>query len=218
MKILAIDTANACCSAAVLDSEAETVFALSEEIGRGHAERLMDMIGEVLADAGMPLVAMERIAVTVGPGSFTGLRVGMSVARGLGLVLGVPVVGITTLAALAEGVRDGIHPVAVALAARGDEVYAQAFAADGSPQGDPQVMLLDAFAATLSPDVLLAGSAAPRLAAMLHADPGAPSASADIAAVARLGCRAPEPDGAPVPLYLRPPDAKPQTRFKIARI
>lgn len=225
MKILALDTANNRCSAAVLvdgeDAGGETIIARSEEIGRGHAERLMGMIEEVLVEAGLPLDAMDRIAVTCGPGSFTGLRVGMSVARGLGLVLDVPVVGVTTLAAIAEGVRDGKRAVAVALAARNEEVYAQSFAADGTPRGAPSVVLLTDFARDLSGDTVLAGSAAQHLAELLE-DPAdgaviGDTAAADIAAVARLARRAPEPVGPPTPLYLRPPDAKPQTRFKIAR-
>ncbi len=225
MKILALDTANSRCSAAVLvdggEGNVETLFARNEELSRGHAERLMGMIEEVLAEAGLSLDAMDRIAVTRGPGSFTGLRVGMSVARGLGLVLDVPVIGITTLAAIAEGARDGKRAVAVALAARNEEVYAQSFSADGTPQGDPSVVILEDFAKSLSEDTLLAGSAASRIAEQRQdlAD-GALSgdaAAANIAAVARLALRASEPDGPPTPLYLRPPDAKPQTRFKIAR-
>lgn len=221
MKILAIDTANNRCSAAVLVGSDEAVFARSEELNRGHAERLMGMIEEVLAEAGLSLDAMDRIAVTCGPGSFTGLRVGMSVARGLGLALDVPVVGVSTLAAIAEGMRDGQRAVAVALSARNEEVYAQKFAADGTPDGEPAVVILEDFAGDLSVDMLLAGSAACRLAE-LRDDMAAPvsdgtSGSADIVAVARLALKAAEPAGPPTPLYLRPPDAKPQTRFKIGR-
>lgn len=222
MNILAIDTANSRCSAAVLcGGESGRMVALSEDIGRGHAERLMAMIGEALAEAGMALSDMDRIAVTRGPGSFTGLRVGLAVARGLGLVLDVPVVGISTLAALAEDVSDGRHPVAVALDARNEQAYVQRFAADGTPESEAAVVLLADFAADLPQDAILAGSAAARLAELRGDGHGervvAEAAAASIEAVARLALRAEAPAAPPAPLYLRAPDAKPQTRFQIAR-
>lgn len=222
MNILAIDTANSRCSAAVARGDDQgVVFRRSEEISRGHAERLMDMIGEVLAEAGLAMTDLDRIAVTVGPGSFTGLRVGLSVARGLGLVLGVPVVGVSTLVANAETVRDGVHPVAVALSARAPEIYAQVFAPDGAALCEGAVYPIDAFGALVPQGVLVAGSAAGDLLRVLPADLdavlGREDAGADIGAVLSLGREMDAPVSAPAPLYLRPPDAKPQTRFKIAR-
>jgi tRNA threonylcarbamoyladenosine biosynthesis protein TsaB len=104
MRVLAIDTALANCAAAVLDDgSASACFeTCGEEIGRGHAEKLMDMIGTVMAESSTAFSDLDRVAVTVGPGSFTGLRVGLAVARGFGLVLEKPVVGVTTLAAIAR--------------------------------------------------------------------------------------------------------------------
>lgn len=126
MRLLAIDTALEACSVAVLDGEGEDMrlTAASEVLGRGHAERLMGMIGEVMAEAGTAFTALDRIVVTTGPGSFTGLRVGLAAARGIALVVGAPAVGVTTLAALAEQARSqdaatGEHPLHVVLAAQG---------------------------------------------------------------------------------------------------
>lgn len=107
MIVLAIDTAGVDCSAAVYDAQNSVVLAeVSETLGKGHAERLMAMIDEALAKAGRDLREVSRIAVTVGPGSFTGIRVGVAAARGLALALGVECVGVSTLAVLAATAPD----------------------------------------------------------------------------------------------------------------
>lgn len=98
--ILAIDTCEKTCAAAIV-SGGETLAQRMEEIGRGHAERLLPMIDELLAEAGVGFDALTRIAVCTGPGTFTGLRIGLSVARGLALSLGIPCVGIMSLPVLA---------------------------------------------------------------------------------------------------------------------
>lgn len=224
MRVLAIDTSLANCAAAVLDNGAETACykAIGEEIGRGHAERLMDMIGEVMAEASTAFSDLDRVVVTVGPGSFTGLRVGLSVARGFGLVLGKPVVGITTLAAIARACAPGDSGEAllVALTGKGEEVYCQLFAAGGAASGDAGVRTLSDLAATLPRGIRLAGSAAESIAGKMGASPeqilnrsGFPA----IRDVAELGLTADPARSVPSPLYLRPPDASPQTRGRIER-
>jgi len=224
MRVLAIDTALAHCAAAVLDDGAGTACfeACGEEIGRGHAERLMDMIGEVMAESSTPFSELDRVVVTVGPGSFTGLRVGLSVARGFGLVLGKPVVGITTLAAIARAAapRDGAGPVMVALPGKGDEVYCQQFDASGAPDGEAGVRTLDGLAATLPGTIRLAGSAAEKVAGECGLDEDrilSRSGFPCIRSVAELGIIADPARSSPSPLYLRPPDATPQTKGRIER-
>src|SRR5882672_1570381 len=102
MLILAIDTALDACAAAVLDTSAgQLIAAESQAMKRGHAEALMPLIARVMKEAGLPFTALDRIAVTTGPGSFTGLRVGLSAARGIALAAGKPAVGVTTLTAFA---------------------------------------------------------------------------------------------------------------------
>ncbi|MFC6654757.1 tRNA (adenosine(37)-N6)-threonylcarbamoyltransferase complex dimerization subunit type 1 TsaB [Roseibium salinum] len=164
MRVLAIDTALANCAAAVLDDGADTAcfVACGEEIGRGHAERLMEMIGEVMAETSTAFSDLDRVAVTVGPGSFTGLRVGLAVARGFGLVLGTPVVGITTLAAIARACarEEDEAPLLVALTGKGEEVYCQEFTSAGVPSGEAAVRTLTELAATLPEGIRLSGSAA----------------------------------------------------------
>ena len=106
MIVLAIDTAGTGCFAAVYDDSTDTLLASAgADIGRGHAELLMGFIDQALAKSGKVLADIGRIAVTVGPGSFTGIRVGVAAARGFALALGVPAVGVTTLSAIAEAAR-----------------------------------------------------------------------------------------------------------------
>lgn len=224
MRLLAIDTSLANCAAAVLDDGAASACfrALGEEIGRGHAERLMDMIGEVMAESSTAFSGLDRVAVTVGPGSFTGLRVGLAVARGFGLVLGTPVVGITTLAAIARASApaDGGAPVLVALTGKADEVYCQEFDASGSSLSAAGVRRLSDLAATLPKGIRLAGSAADSVAAALELSGDRILSRAgfpEIRDVAELGVLADPALSAPSPLYLRPPDATPQTRGRIER-
>src|ERR1700710_1431126 len=101
MRLLAIDTALAACAAAVCDTESGILAIESEPMARGHAEAIMPMIARVMAKAQIGFDKLDRIAVTVGPGSFTGLRVGVSAARGIALASGKPAIGLSTLAALA---------------------------------------------------------------------------------------------------------------------
>ena len=102
MLILAIDTALDACAAAVLDTAPAKVIAQeSLPMKRGHAEALMPLIARVMKQSGIAFAALDRIAVTTGPGSFTGLRVGLSAARGIALAADKPVVGVTTLTAYA---------------------------------------------------------------------------------------------------------------------
>ncbi|HUN53026.1 MAG TPA: tRNA (adenosine(37)-N6)-threonylcarbamoyltransferase complex dimerization subunit type 1 TsaB, partial [Candidatus Sulfotelmatobacter sp.] len=214
MRILAFDTALGACSVALVEHGA--VLAGEQRLQRqGQAESLLPLIERVLGAAGRSYGELDLIAVTVGPGTFTGLRIGLAAARGLSLASGVPLAGVTTLEALAEGVpadaRAG-RTVLSAIDARRGEVYAQAFAA--APLGPPQ--LLDrAAAARLAPPgpVALVGSGSPLLAALLGErdliaaggpDNPAPAAIAALAARRGLPSRDASP---PVPLYLRAPDA-----------
>src|SRR5215813_12708970 len=135
MLILAIDTALDACAAAVLDTGTSKPIAMeSQPMKRGHAEALMPLIARVMKESALPFDALDRIAVTTGPGSFTGLRVGLSAARGIGLAASKPVVGLTTLSAYAAPiVSEGREePVISAIDARHDQVYFQVVSGNGS--------------------------------------------------------------------------------------
>src|SRR6202162_4860562 len=134
MRVLAIDTALEACSAAVLDAELRTIVAHeSLPMLRGHAEALLPLIARVMDRAGLEFSALDRIAVTTGPGSFTGLRVGIAAARGIALAAGKPAVGLSKLAAYAAPLvaADDTLPVVVAIDARHGHVYLQVFGPGG---------------------------------------------------------------------------------------
>jgi tRNA threonylcarbamoyladenosine biosynthesis protein TsaB len=221
MNLLAIDTAFDRCSVGVAASGRAPVL-LSETIGRGHAERLFGMVSAAMAEAGLGFPDLERIAVTVGPGSFTGVRVGIAAARGFALVTGCPVAGVGTLDVVAEAARAiaGGVPVMAVLDAKRDEVYTQAFGAAGQPVSHPEAGPAAGFADGIAEGMVLAGSGAWLVAAALPTNAARivhEATAPDIAALVRLGLSAPDPAGPPRPLYLRPPDAKPQASAMVAR-
>jgi tRNA threonylcarbamoyladenosine biosynthesis protein TsaB len=226
MRILAIDTALEACSAAVLDTElAEIAAHESFVMVRGHAEALMPLIARVLDRAGLEFAALDRIAVTVGPGSFTGLRVGIAAARGIALAASKPAVGLSTLAAYAAPfiAADDSLPVVSVIDARHDHVYLQVFGPGGRTIVTPRLVpLREALRAAATGAPRLVGTAAALLAAAWPAGERAPRLvdarrAPDIDWVARLGAAAVETGVPPKPLYLRAPDAQPQNAAQLAR-
>src|SRR5712675_641308 len=217
MLILAIDTALDACAAAVLDTESGTLIAQeSESMKRGHAEALMPMIARVIKASGIGFSRLDRIAVTTGPGSFTGLRVGLSAARGIALAANKPVVGLTTLSAYAAPVvsQNGEQPVISAIDARHDQVYFQVVSGNGSSLVWPRVgPIEEALGASQFGAPHLVGNAANILAEGWPAEALPPfkvdaQSAPDIAWVAWLGA-AVTADTAPAsPFYLRAPDAR----------
>ena len=216
--MLAIETATAACSVALWDDGAAAgpeIVARFVAGGRGQAEILAPMIAEVLAEAGIAASGVDRLAVTVGPGAFTGLRIGLAAVRGLALATGRPVFGLTTFETIAHGVpaaeRAG-RMLLVAVDSRRAEPFLQRFDADLRPLGEPEALLPQACAAQLPPGPLLvAGDGAALLRTVLAdrpdtafaAGPGLPEA----AVLARLAAALPEGGGLPPrPLYLRAPD------------
>jgi tRNA threonylcarbamoyladenosine biosynthesis protein TsaB len=212
MIVLSIDTSGVDCSACLYDSADDVVLGeIIENIGKGHAELLMGIIEGALQQASLTLQDVGRIAVTIG------IRVGVAAARGFALSLGIEAVGITTLETLAAHhlrTHPG-QPVAVGLDAKRDEAYLQIFAADGSPLTEAALLsLTDAKAALADFSGEIIGSAAPLLAG---GETGSGPDHFEIATVARLGALKPQGLPKPAPLYLRGPDAKPQSGFALER-
>lgn len=206
MRTLIIDTALAACTAVAADG-VRVIVAETEAMTRGHQERLGGMVREAMASAEWSFDQLERIAVTTGPGSFTGLRVGLAFAQGLGLALDRPVAGLSTLAALARDAEaDPGQTVWALIDARRGQVYGQAFRGHAALDAPAALALEDAGAriAAAGPDVILVGSGAALVggAGARVIERAAPSPGA----LARLA--ADQPQGEARPLYLRAPDAK----------
>lgn len=223
MIILAIDTASALCAACVYDSAVDKELGRAVlDLGKGHAEHLMSVVDDALRQAGVTFDELDRIAVAVGPGSFTGVRVGVSAVRGFAMALKIPAVGVTTLEAIAAQAREslGARAVMVALDGGRGEVHAALYDDAGREIAGPAAMDL-AQAARLARKhaPLLAGSAAAAVAKEADArlQVGPAGTMADIGIYARLGT-AKEPGEKPKPLYLRDADAKPQAGFVLPRI
>jgi len=225
MRVLAIDTALGACAAAVLDSGVGALLASeSVAMARGHAEAIMPMIARVMDKAQCEFSDLNRVAVTVGPGSFTGLRVGISAARGIALAAAKPAIGLSTLSALAAphvAARTG-DTIIAAIDARNEQVYFQVFAPNGTTIVTPRLDRVRAAvrAVPVGPTIIT-GSAAALVAT--HWPSGSPTphveehAAPDIGWIARLGAAAQDEGTAPKPLYLRRPDARPQDAGRLPR-
>lgn len=205
--ILSIDTCLGASSVAVLDGE-RVLAARSEPMTRGHQERIGVLAREAALEAGVAFADLDRIGVTVGPGSFTGLRVGLAFAKGLATALSIPCVGVNTLESLAFGVPGF---AAAVIDARMSQVYLQVFA-DGVSLMAPDALGLGEAAARLAElysggPATLVGSGAPLLADALTGATVLTPAAPDPVAVARLALARPAPSHSPRPLYLRAPYA-----------
>jgi len=225
MKVLAIDTALGACAAAVLDSRAGAILASeSESMTRGHAEALMPLVARVMDAARCEFAELDRIAVTVGPGSFTGLRVGIAAARGIALAANKPAIGLSTLSTLAAPhvAARSDHVILAAIDARNDQVYFQVFAPNGTTIVTPRLDRVRAAVIAVPPGPAVVTGSAAALVAAHWPSRGTPPrvevvAAPDIGWVARLGAAAQEEGAPPKPLYLRRPDARPQEAGRLLR-
>lgn len=218
MKLLAFDTATTGCSAAFL-ADGRIVARRAAAMARGQSETLMPMIEEVMAEAGAVYADLDALAVTVGPGAFTGLRIGLATARGLALALNIPCAGVTTLEAVAAAVPEAARRgrrLLVALDSKRDDLYVQMFGPSLAPLGPPAALMPAGLAGLADGEgpLLVAGDAVARavaaladqgIAAEVADSPGVP----DAAQVARIAAGRPLPPAGtpPAPVYLRPPDA-----------
>jgi tRNA threonylcarbamoyladenosine biosynthesis protein TsaB len=209
--MLAVDTALGGCSAALLDGEKIHAH-IFEAMDRGHAERLAPMVEEAMQVAGVAFARLERLAVTTGPGTFTGQRVGLAFMRGLRLALKIPLTGITTLEAIAAAAMDQTKQTRAAVIhdARREEAYL--LLQDG-PRTEQRPVVLPFYGAVeriraFGP-CAVAGTGAITAQESLGGDfVTSTIRQPDALWVARLAQRLPAPSDAPGPLYLRAPDAK----------
>lgn len=241
MNILAFDTCFSACSVAAgcgVGGASERLEAFFEPRDTGHAEALMPMIDAALRAAGIGFQDIDRVGVTIGPGSFTGTRIGVSTARALALATGIPLVGVTSLAVMAEDAIDQIGidattggrlsdapPIAVTVDARRGQVYAQLFGRSGLEALTPAQVLDVAAAARLGGEgpIAFAGSGAETVAAAARmagrtASAHLPRLQPDASSLVTLAATLPPQQGALVPLYLREADAKPPADMSIERV
>lgn len=231
MYVLALDTALGATAAAILAPGEDRILASeTAPMERGHAEALMPLVRRVLDQSGIAFADIGRFAVTIGPGSFTGLRIGISAVRGFGLIHKRPVVGVSTLAAFAAPVLFAAErsPVAAAIDARNGQVYFQALAVGGRTMAGPGVYPLEEAARKIGDGpVVFVGNAAERLAlarrgAVVETRPGQRPAvqqlpAPEITWVARLGAVA-DPASSPArPLYLRDANVTLQDKSRLQR-
>ncbi|MBV9331875.1 MAG: tRNA (adenosine(37)-N6)-threonylcarbamoyltransferase complex dimerization subunit type 1 TsaB [Alphaproteobacteria bacterium] len=215
MNILAVDTALASCSVAVVQYGTPRSH-LFEPMERGQAEALAPMVVRAMKSARLSFHELDRLGVTTGPGTFTGQRVGLAFMRAMRVALGRPIVGITTLAAMAHAAmaETGLSRAAAIHEARNGSVYLELCSLTGEGQGPIMVSLEDATRTVgdflLAGPAALAGSARARLPLSSHLlSQGVMSEISlpDALWVARLAERATATDEPPAPLYLEAPAA-----------
>ncbi|OYQ32417.1 tRNA (adenosine(37)-N6)-threonylcarbamoyltransferase complex dimerization subunit type 1 TsaB [Niveispirillum lacus] len=223
MITLGLDTATSACAVALWDQRSQQTLAVrAETMQRGLAEKLVPMVQTVLADAGKSFSDLSRIGVTVGPGTFTGLRVGLAAARGFALAAGCPLVGVTTLEAAVHGLDPAVrqrYTLLAAIESRREDLFLQPFADDLAPLDAPADVLpadLAAYAAAHLPPapLLIVGDAAARAAAALgpwagHVAVVETTGAAEAIATARIAAGQNAvgiANRVADPFYLRPPD------------
>ncbi len=201
MLVLAIDASLGPVSAAVLDTASGRSVVYRDDAVEGRAERLPKLVADLLTEAGVSPANVDRVAVSVGPGGFTGVRVGIAFARGFALVHGTPVVGVETLTALALSTDAPQAGVLAFVQGRRGRLLARRFDRTGAPLG-PVANIDAAQITSLAPDAILAGPEAGRLA------PGRPTVTAISAvALARHAASLDPAANPPEPIYAAPPDA-----------
>jgi tRNA threonylcarbamoyladenosine biosynthesis protein TsaB len=223
MNILALDTSMGACSAAVLSGSdgAHKLFARQSAMERGHAEALMPMVAEVMAQARLEFSDLDLIAATTGPGSFTGVRIAIAAARGLALVTKAKLFGADSLTVMARTARDsGVAtdmPLVVAVDARRGMLYFGAYDAAGNRREGPLLISPDSAARLLPRELRIAVGNGAHLLAEAVKDAAVveailPDLQPSAAALAKIALESGETTSTLRPLYLRPPDAKPQTQ------
>lgn len=206
--VLALDSATTACSAAVW-RDGRVLARRFESMPRGQSEALIPMVQAVMAEGGLDFPDLDLIAVTVGPGAFTGLRIGLAAARALALAADLPCLGVTTLEAVAAAAGPGEAPLLVALETKRTDLYVQTFAPDGMPLDKPRALPPEDLAALVGP-LRLVGDGKERARSLLPGavmldSPAEPDAAV-VAAIAAGRWKKGERPPPPAPLYLRPPD------------
>ena len=219
MIILALDTASPVCAACLMQ-DGHVLAELSDVIGTGHAERLMPMVHELMAAANITFGDIGMIAVSIGPGSFTGVRTGLAAAKGFAQALNIPAIGVSTLEAIAFEARKSAPdtPLRVVIDAKRGEVHTQDFSADGAPESVPILLSVEDAKGGRGARKLAGNGAALVDGTLESLLLQAPTASIKIfAEIAASRAGNATTSLTIMPLYLRGADAKPQSGFALTR-
>lgn len=204
--LLAFDTSGPHCTVVLAQPDGAVTAYGSEEIGRGHAERLMGLVDHVMGEAGADWTALTRIGCTTGPGSFTGLRVGLAAAKGLALALGKPGIGVSVFQVLARQVHHEGQPFIVVQDARREQLYVQHFNGARQALNPPAVIS----AGELPGDVSIVFGTGALIAQTHRPDLTVLDGTTHPLPQALVACCWDAEDAPLTPLYLRSADAKPQ--------
>nr|CBI78716.1 conserved hypothetical protein [Bartonella sp. AR 15-3] len=225
MLILAIDTASIYCAVALVQHKS-VIARISQRIGKGHAEKLIGQIEQLTHQANIKLDQINRIAVNIGPGSFTGIRIGIATAKALALALEIPAIGVSSLEALAAQVANEniTSTITVVIEAGREMFYHQNFNNNLIALSKPSLKTPENIVADLLRHTILTGPAAEIIALYIRNNTiskgiipvSIPCDAADILTYARLAANK-QPQTPPRPLYLRDADAKQQTDFALPR-
>lgn len=218
MKLLAIDTSAHICSVCILDVEADDILASEmRDIGRGHAEVLMELINACLDTSNITYQDLSRIGVTIGPGSFTGVRVGMSVARGFGLSLKIPVLGISTLDACEAKANQSDYDgkLVTLLDAKRSELYCKI---SGEAPFAASYAEIAKNISIINPSLCGSGAAILNEHCQLEYPVIHDDEACEIEIIAKLASKLSDSEASPEPLYLRSADAKVQAGFALERM
>lgn len=213
MKILSIDSSGAGCSVCLWHDGRELAFA-EEKMERGQDSRLVPMVQEVMAKAGVTFPMLDRIAVTRGPGSFTGLRIGLATARGLGLAAEKPVIGVDRFAVFKAQREEKSESLLVILESRRLELYTRFYPAYGQPE-EPRMLTPEEIGSitTTHPEIKVVGDAKESLRGFVDQNRFDAMAEAEVVTCAKIAAAVDinDPVYLPRPLYVRPPDVTVKT-------
>ena len=224
MNILAIDTSGENCG--ILISKGNTnkhsVF-VNEKIKKSYAECLPNLLESALSESNLKISTINRIGVSRGPGSFAGIRVGLSFAKGLSLVKKIPLVGLSTLQILAESINDEIktQPILALVDSKLDEYFVQVFSSDDNIKVNPQLKTTNQVLDLISKNFAIVCAEKSNILKQTEIEKSTNiftiKTKQKLKTICRLSIDATKPFKIPEPLYLRSPDAKPQTGFSVAK-
>lgn len=217
MTLLIIDTATHLSAVALFEDDTCLLFD-TNPLAKSPAEYLINQISTIMEKANKKFTDIDRIIVNTGPGSFTGIRIGVAAARGFGIALNKPVIGISLLEAKAFTLRNSNHDIIIVEEGHGGTLMAQHFNSHGSPLAQAYTANANVISQNITNEVIMSGSGVGNITNPLINLRPSPHNFEILRSLALLGAQKSIADAPPSPIYMRPPDAKPQIGFALPRI